>query len=124
MTYCKQANVYRNPPPLRDAMRRKVRKDGFFCTTRWYLKSIFGASAVFPGLDTALHFPVSATKKCTERTTIRECREKHCKSDESTDRGIENNFQECFKNFTIVGKSVSLPKGTTLTKKKKTNSMV
>jgi hypothetical protein len=35
---------------------------------------------------------VSPPKKCFERTVIHEHRGSHCKSDESTDRGIEKWF--------------------------------
>jgi hypothetical protein len=67
----------------------------------------FAASSMFPGLVTARLFLVSATKIFSERTTIRERRKSHCKSDVSTDRGIETSFQRnTSKNFTNVGKIV------------------
>jgi hypothetical protein len=38
------------------------------------------------------HFPISATKKCSEGTKIHELWENHCKNDESTDSRIERGF--------------------------------
>jgi hypothetical protein len=52
----------------------------------------FGVSAVCPGHVTARLFATSVTKKCSETTTICECLESHCKSDESTGRSIEKWF--------------------------------
>jgi hypothetical protein len=76
-----------------------------------------GASAVFPlTFMTARLFPVSATKKWAERTTILDPR-RHCKSDESTHRVIGKKWfpgmlprklYERWENF------ASLPKGTIL----------
>jgi hypothetical protein len=96
-----------------------------FCTTtplhigRRWSKSIlpsksgcFTASAIFPELVTGRLFSVSITKKCSERTTILECRGSLCKSDE---REVSRNaFQECLQKTLKVGKSVSLLKGTIL----------
>jgi hypothetical protein len=50
-----------------------------------------GASAAFPGLITARLFPVSETKSVMKRERFGEPRES-CKSDDSTDRGIEKWF--------------------------------
>jgi hypothetical protein len=50
-----------------------------------------GASVIFSELVTARHFLVFTTKKCFDRTDHEYC-ESHCKSDMSTDRGIEKWF--------------------------------
>jgi hypothetical protein len=57
----------------------------------------FAASITFLGLVTSRIFPVSTIKNRYERT-IRERRESHCKSDESTDRGTEKRFPEVLPN--------------------------
>jgi hypothetical protein len=49
----------------------------------------FGPSTIFPGLITTWHFPVSATKKCSERTTIRELPGSQYKYYHSSDRSIK-----------------------------------
>jgi hypothetical protein len=49
----------------------------------------FGASAIFPRRLIAQHFSFSMTKHCSERTTVCSCQGYHCKSYESTDRGIK-----------------------------------
>jgi hypothetical protein len=53
------------------------------------LANLWWASATFLGLVIARHFPISATKKCSDRSTIREKRRSYCKNDENTDRVID-----------------------------------
>jgi hypothetical protein len=52
----------------------------------------FGVSAIFPRLVIAQMFSVSATKKCSERTTFLKFQGSYCKSDKSTDRSTEKWF--------------------------------
>jgi hypothetical protein len=58
----------------------------------------FGASSIFPLLS-LLEFPFSAIKECSERIVIHKHRGSLCKSDESSDRGVENVLQDCFQNL-------------------------
>jgi hypothetical protein len=72
----------------------------------------FGASAKFSGLVTARLFLVSVTKTFSERTMIRE-RRGHCKSDDSTDRGIEKLFPGMLLEASGTLAEVSQPKEAT-----------
>jgi hypothetical protein len=68
-------------------------------------------------IATARTFPLSTTKNCSERTTIREVPGGPNKSKENTDRGIEKWVStNALRIFTNVGKSVPLPWGTILKK--------
>jgi hypothetical protein len=51
---------------------------------------------------------VSATRRCSERTTVRERRGSRCKNNKSTDRGVEKWFPGMLPKAL---RSVSLPKG-------------
>jgi hypothetical protein len=51
------------------------------------------AFAIFRGLVNAWFPPVSAIKRCSERTTVCECWVTQCKSYQSSVRGVEKWFQ-------------------------------
>jgi hypothetical protein len=51
----------------------------------------FIGSVIFLGLVTALRLPVSATRKCFEMMICKR-RRSHCKSNDSTDRGMKKWF--------------------------------
>jgi hypothetical protein len=69
----------------------------FFCKTphlhigHWWSKSIF-PSTMWRVCSISPTLSVFATKKYSERSTIRKRRWLNCKSDESTEGGIENCF--------------------------------
>jgi hypothetical protein len=66
---------------------------------RWWSESTlrsFEVSTIFLALHTAGLSPVSATKQCSEKTTIRESRGSHYKSDEALSEVSKNGFQEWF----------------------------
>jgi hypothetical protein len=58
---------------------------------------------------------VSATRNCSERTTIRERRGSHCINDKSTDEMCQKLVsRNASKSFTSFSKIVSLSKGTAI----------
>jgi hypothetical protein len=57
---------------------------------------VFGAFAILPLLVTPQLFLVSATKKCSKRTTICMHQGSHCRTNESTDRAIGEWFPGMF----------------------------
>jgi hypothetical protein len=68
-------------------------------------------NAIFPRLVTARLFPVSTAEKCSERTTILKLRKRHCKSDESTGRSIEEWFPRMIrKDFRFLAKMIHCPR--------------
>jgi hypothetical protein len=59
----------------------------------------FGAFAIFLGLVTAQHFPVSTTKGYSERAMIIKPQRSHCKGDESILEVSKNGFHEYFQKL-------------------------
>jgi hypothetical protein len=69
----------------------------------------FIASTIFPRICHCPTFLIFTIKKCSERT-IRECHEVTAKATVALTEVSKSDFQKC---FTIIGKHVSLSKGTT-----------
>jgi hypothetical protein len=79
-----------------------------FTTTQLYIGRWWSRSklpSTLWRLRSKRHVPMtlllSATLKCSGKTTIRETRRSHCKSDESTDRSIDKRFRE-LQNYVIA----------------------
>jgi hypothetical protein len=65
----------------------------------------------FPELSLPDFFPVSMTKNCSEKKTIRKHQGSHCKSDKHTDRGIKKWFPGVLsKALQVLAKACHCPR--------------